>query len=147
MKEELEREFTKIMFCLLLRRDNLQNLFQYNNWKNCWYKNLNSYSCVFLICITSVGFDSTFTKNWKWQTGILLSLLGLELIALQSKPQDTSCLPALKVSDIEPKIPFTVLETTLTGWCNHCSYCYLAACPAVALFSLCKAYVLTVCCP
>lgn len=49
-----------------------------------------------------------------------VSLLGLELIALQSKPQDTSCLPALKVSDIEPKIPFTVLETTLVGWCNHC---------------------------
>lgn len=50
---------------------------------------------------------------------ILLSLLGLELIDLQSKPQDTSCLPALKVSDIEPKIPFTVLETTFAGWCNQ----------------------------
>ncbi|XP_032092968.1 presequence protease, mitochondrial [Thamnophis elegans] len=35
---------------------------------------------------------------------------GLELLDLQSKPQDTSCLPALKVSDIEPRIPFTELE-------------------------------------
>lgn len=64
----------------------------------------------------------------------------MELIALQSKPQDTSCLPALKVSDIEPKIPFTVLETTLTGWCHHCLMSQraallgssLAAGPAVA---------------
>lgn len=46
------------------------------------------------------------------------------------------------MSDIEPRIPFTVLETTLAGWCNHyfvlkratlLDY-YLAACPAVALF-------------
>uniref|UniRef100_A0A8C0BZM3 Pitrilysin metalloproteinase 1 n=1 Tax=Buteo japonicus TaxID=224669 RepID=A0A8C0BZM3_9AVES len=48
---------------------------------------------------------------------------GLELIALQSKPQDTSCLPALKVSDIEPKIPFTVLETTLTADEIPVQYC------------------------
>ncbi|XP_065483596.1 presequence protease, mitochondrial [Caloenas nicobarica] len=48
---------------------------------------------------------------------------GLELIALQSKPQDTSCLPALKVSDIEPKIPFTVLETTLAADEIPVQYC------------------------
>uniref|UniRef100_A0A8B9F2F3 Presequence protease, mitochondrial n=1 Tax=Amazona collaria TaxID=241587 RepID=A0A8B9F2F3_9PSIT len=48
---------------------------------------------------------------------------GLELIALQSKPQDTSCLPALKVSDIEPKIPFTVLETTLVADETPVQYC------------------------
>ncbi|KAI1242608.1 hypothetical protein IHE44_0000141 [Lamprotornis superbus] len=48
---------------------------------------------------------------------------GLELIALQSKPQDTSCLPALKVSDIEPKIPFTVLETALTADEIPVQYC------------------------
>uniref|UniRef100_A0A8B9SZ49 Pitrilysin metalloproteinase 1 n=1 Tax=Anas platyrhynchos TaxID=8839 RepID=A0A8B9SZ49_ANAPL len=48
---------------------------------------------------------------------------GLELIDLQSKPQDTSCLPALKVSDIEPKIPFTVLETTLTADEVPVQYC------------------------
>ncbi|KAJ7396182.1 pitrilysin metallopeptidase 1 [Pitangus sulphuratus] len=48
---------------------------------------------------------------------------GLELIALQSKPQDTSCLPALKVSDIEPKIPYTVLETTLTADEVPVQYC------------------------
>ncbi|KAJ7408688.1 pitrilysin metallopeptidase 1 [Willisornis vidua] len=48
---------------------------------------------------------------------------GLELIALQSKPQDTSCLPALKVSDIEPKIPFTVLETALTAEEVPVQYC------------------------
>lgn len=44
------------------------------------------------------------------------------------------------MSDIEPKIPFTVLETTLTGLCQHCLMsqraalwgCSLAAGPAVA---------------
>ncbi|XP_042331246.1 presequence protease, mitochondrial isoform X2 [Sceloporus undulatus] len=39
---------------------------------------------------------------------------GLELLDLQSKQEDTSCLPALKVSDIEPRIPFTELEMSLT---------------------------------
>uniref|UniRef100_A0A663M360 Presequence protease, mitochondrial n=1 Tax=Athene cunicularia TaxID=194338 RepID=A0A663M360_ATHCN len=48
---------------------------------------------------------------------------GLELMALQSKPQDTSCLPALQVSDIEPKIPFTVLETTLAADEIPVQYC------------------------
>uniref|UniRef100_A0A8C4P4Q2 Presequence protease, mitochondrial n=1 Tax=Dromaius novaehollandiae TaxID=8790 RepID=A0A8C4P4Q2_DRONO len=48
---------------------------------------------------------------------------GLELIALQSKSEDTSCLPALKVSDIEPKIPFTVLETTLAADEIPVQYC------------------------
>ncbi|KAG8443350.1 hypothetical protein GDO86_011952 [Hymenochirus boettgeri] len=40
---------------------------------------------------------------------------GLELINLQSKPQDTSCLPALKISDIEPTIPYTDLEIGYAG--------------------------------
>ncbi|KAM4705824.1 presequence protease, mitochondrial [Rhinophrynus dorsalis] len=40
---------------------------------------------------------------------------GLELINLQSKPQDTSCLPALRVSDIEPRIPYTHLEVARSG--------------------------------
>uniref|UniRef100_A0A8C3XUQ9 Presequence protease, mitochondrial n=1 Tax=Chelydra serpentina TaxID=8475 RepID=A0A8C3XUQ9_CHESE len=48
---------------------------------------------------------------------------GLELIALQSKPQDTSCLPALKVSDIEPTIPFTELEMALAADEIPVQYC------------------------
>uniref|UniRef100_A0AAQ5Y5W7 Presequence protease, mitochondrial n=1 Tax=Amphiprion ocellaris TaxID=80972 RepID=A0AAQ5Y5W7_AMPOC len=40
---------------------------------------------------------------------------GLELLAAQSKTQDASCLPALKVSDIEPTIPITPVETSFTG--------------------------------
>ncbi|XP_053120937.1 presequence protease, mitochondrial isoform X2 [Hemicordylus capensis] len=48
---------------------------------------------------------------------------GLELIDLQSKPQDTSCLPALKVSDIEPKMTFTELETSLTAEGVPVQYC------------------------
>ncbi|XP_060638521.2 presequence protease, mitochondrial [Anolis sagrei] len=39
---------------------------------------------------------------------------GLELLELQSQQEDTSCLPALKVSDIEPRIPFTELEMSRT---------------------------------
>ncbi|XP_003221996.2 presequence protease, mitochondrial [Anolis carolinensis] len=39
---------------------------------------------------------------------------GLELLELQSQQEDTSCLPALKVSDIEPRIPFTELEVART---------------------------------
>ena len=45
----------------------------------------------------------------------LCVVLGLELQTQQSKPQDTSCLPALKVSDIEPTIPLTHLEVALAG--------------------------------
>ncbi|XP_060104091.1 presequence protease, mitochondrial [Heteronotia binoei] len=48
---------------------------------------------------------------------------GLELMELQSKPQDTSCLPALKVSDIEPRITFTELETSLTAEDVPVQYC------------------------
>ncbi|KAM6989396.1 presequence protease, mitochondrial [Tautogolabrus adspersus] len=35
---------------------------------------------------------------------------GLELLAAQSKTQDASCLPALKMSDIEPTIPVTPVQ-------------------------------------
>lgn len=41
--------------------------------------------------------------------------LGLELQTQQSQPQDASCLPALKVSDIEPTVPLTELEVALAG--------------------------------
>ncbi|KAJ8272468.1 hypothetical protein GJAV_G00089420 [Gymnothorax javanicus] len=40
---------------------------------------------------------------------------GLQLLAAQSSPQDASCLPALKVSDIEPSIPGTPVEMGTTG--------------------------------
>ncbi|XP_028329334.1 presequence protease, mitochondrial isoform X2 [Gouania willdenowi] len=40
---------------------------------------------------------------------------GLELLAVQSKTQDASCLPALKVSDIEPNIPITALQMGTAG--------------------------------
>ncbi|KAM4687608.1 presequence protease, mitochondrial [Discoglossus pictus] len=48
---------------------------------------------------------------------------GLELINLQSKPQDTSCLPALKVSDIEPRIPYTDIEMAYAGGEIPIQYC------------------------
>uniref|UniRef100_A0A6I8NDF6 Presequence protease, mitochondrial n=1 Tax=Ornithorhynchus anatinus TaxID=9258 RepID=A0A6I8NDF6_ORNAN len=48
---------------------------------------------------------------------------GLELRTLQSKPQDASCLPALKVSDIEPTIPFTELDTALAAGEVPIQYC------------------------
>uniref|UniRef100_A0A3B4Z4I5 Presequence protease, mitochondrial n=1 Tax=Stegastes partitus TaxID=144197 RepID=A0A3B4Z4I5_9TELE len=40
---------------------------------------------------------------------------GLELLAAQSKTQDASCLPALKVSDIEPVIPTTTVQMSSAG--------------------------------
>ncbi|KAF7651655.1 hypothetical protein LDENG_00107570 [Lucifuga dentata] len=40
---------------------------------------------------------------------------GLELLAAQSKTQDASCLPALKVSDIEPTIPITPVQMGSAG--------------------------------
>lgn len=40
---------------------------------------------------------------------------GLELLATQSKTQDASCLPALKVSDIEPTIPVTPVQIGTAG--------------------------------
>lgn len=40
---------------------------------------------------------------------------GLELLSAQSAPQDASCLPALKVSDIEPTIAPTPVEISSAG--------------------------------
>uniref|UniRef100_A0A4W5LZS5 Pitrilysin metalloproteinase 1 n=1 Tax=Hucho hucho TaxID=62062 RepID=A0A4W5LZS5_9TELE len=40
---------------------------------------------------------------------------GLELLSIQSKTQDASCLPALKVSDIEPTIAVTRVEMGTAG--------------------------------
>ncbi|XP_075954353.1 presequence protease, mitochondrial isoform X2 [Anarhichas minor] len=40
---------------------------------------------------------------------------GLELLAVQSQTQDASCLPALKVSDIEPTIPVTPVQIGTAG--------------------------------
>ncbi|XP_018528236.1 presequence protease, mitochondrial [Lates calcarifer] len=40
---------------------------------------------------------------------------GLELLTAQSKTQDASCLPALKVSDIEPTIPITPVHISAAG--------------------------------
>ncbi|XP_013369108.1 PREDICTED: presequence protease, mitochondrial [Chinchilla lanigera] len=48
---------------------------------------------------------------------------GLELRDLQSKPQDATCLPALKVSDIEPAVPFTELEVALAAGEIPVQYC------------------------
>lgn len=40
---------------------------------------------------------------------------GLELLAAQSETQDASCLPALKVSDVEPTIPLTPVTMGSAG--------------------------------
>ncbi|KAJ8336397.1 hypothetical protein SKAU_G00376170 [Synaphobranchus kaupii] len=40
---------------------------------------------------------------------------GIQLLSAQSTPQDASCLPALKVSDIEPTVAATPVETGTTG--------------------------------
>ncbi|XP_051983778.1 presequence protease, mitochondrial-like [Xyrauchen texanus] len=40
---------------------------------------------------------------------------GLQLLADQSTTQDASCLPALKVSDIEPTIPYTPVQLDTSG--------------------------------
>ncbi|XP_023404516.1 presequence protease, mitochondrial isoform X1 [Loxodonta africana] len=48
---------------------------------------------------------------------------GLELRTQQSKPQDASCLPALKVSDIEPTISFTQLDVALAAGEIPVQYC------------------------
>uniref|UniRef100_A0A8C6R7D3 Presequence protease, mitochondrial n=1 Tax=Nannospalax galili TaxID=1026970 RepID=A0A8C6R7D3_NANGA len=49
--------------------------------------------------------------------------LGLELRTQQSKPQDASCLPALKVSDIEPSIPFIQFDVSLAAGDIPVQYC------------------------
>ncbi|ELW71643.1 Presequence protease, mitochondrial [Tupaia chinensis] len=48
---------------------------------------------------------------------------GLELRSQQSKPHDASCLPALKVSDIEPTIPHTELAVALAAGETPVQYC------------------------
>nr|XP_004409406.2 PREDICTED: presequence protease, mitochondrial [Odobenus rosmarus divergens] len=48
---------------------------------------------------------------------------GLELQTQQSRPQDASCLPALKVSDIEPSMPLTELEVALAAGKTPVQYC------------------------
>uniref|UniRef100_A0A3B5MT50 Pitrilysin metalloproteinase 1 n=1 Tax=Xiphophorus couchianus TaxID=32473 RepID=A0A3B5MT50_9TELE len=41
---------------------------------------------------------------------------GLELLETQSKTQDASSLPALKVSDIQPTMPFTAFQMSTAGY-------------------------------
>ncbi|KAM8804240.1 presequence protease, mitochondrial [Rhynchonycteris naso] len=48
---------------------------------------------------------------------------GLELQTQQSNAQDASCLPALKVSDIEPSIPLTELTVGLAAGVVPVQYC------------------------
>ncbi|KAI5262151.1 Presequence Protease [Manis pentadactyla] len=48
---------------------------------------------------------------------------GLELLTQQSKSQDASCLPTLKVSDIEPTLPVTELAVALTAADVPVLYC------------------------
>ena len=48
---------------------------------------------------------------------------GLDLLAVQSKTQDASCLPALKVSDIEPTIPVTPVQNSTAGT-SQCPLCH-----------------------
>uniref|UniRef100_A0A8C5XKD5 Presequence protease, mitochondrial n=1 Tax=Microcebus murinus TaxID=30608 RepID=A0A8C5XKD5_MICMU len=48
---------------------------------------------------------------------------GLELRTEQSKPQDASCLPALKVSDIEPTMPITELHVVMAAGDTPVQYC------------------------
>uniref|UniRef100_A0A8I6AJT9 Pitrilysin metalloproteinase 1 n=1 Tax=Rattus norvegicus TaxID=10116 RepID=A0A8I6AJT9_RAT len=48
---------------------------------------------------------------------------GLELQKQQSKHQDASCLPALKVSDIEPTMPFTKFDIALSAGDVPVQYC------------------------
>lgn len=58
---------------------------------------------------------------------------GLELLAVQSKTQDASCLPALKVSDIEPTIPITPVQISAAGTAQCLLY-----------YSSCHIYTVTV---
>lgn len=58
------------------------------------------------------------TVTWDLPVTILNVLVGLELLTQQSKSQDASCLPTLKVSDIEPTLPVTELAVALTGQCK-----------------------------
>ncbi len=67
---------------------------------------------------------------------------GLELLDVQSKTQDASCLPALRVSDIEPTIPITPVQMGSAGTAQcprcHSSQCTLFFChhqPGGACFS------------
>lgn len=49
----------------------------------------------------------------------LTNISGLQLLSEQSKTQDTSCLPALKVSDIEPTIPHISVQMGAAGKQDH----------------------------
>ncbi|KAL4624653.1 presequence protease, mitochondrial-like isoform X1 [Arapaima gigas] len=48
---------------------------------------------------------------------------GLQLLSAQSQAEDTSCLPALKVSDIEPAIPITAVQMDHAGSGVPVQYC------------------------
>lgn len=40
---------------------------------------------------------------------------GLDLLAAQTETQDVSCLPALRVSDVAPTMPVTLIQTGSAG--------------------------------
>lgn len=57
----------------------------------------------------------SLTSLWKHFLFCVVFNSGLELLSIQSKTQDASCLPALKVSDIEPTIAVTRVEMGTAG--------------------------------
>lgn len=66
---------------------------------------------------------------------------GLQLLAAQSTTQDASCLPALKVSDIEPIIPYTSVQLESAGKihmhaCNKHSQSWNYRCKSHLLYLL-----------
>lgn len=50
---------------------------------------------------------------------VVIFVLGLQLLDAQNTAQDASCLPALKVSDIEPIIPYTPVQLGTAGKSAH----------------------------
>lgn len=63
-------------------------------------------------------FKGVMWRQVRYKAGgtvLCSSWKGLELLAAQTKTQDASCLPALRVSDIEPTIPVTPVQISTAG--------------------------------
>lgn len=69
--------------------------------------------------VTTAPRSGEVTGDSLHPTASFSSAKGLELLSAQSKTQDASCLPALKVSDIEPTIPITPVQISAAGTPRH----------------------------
>uniref|UniRef100_A0A669EED7 Pitrilysin metalloproteinase 1 n=1 Tax=Oreochromis niloticus TaxID=8128 RepID=A0A669EED7_ORENI len=117
-EEDIERPIRQLLSCTLCSR-----------FKKCRKTNKTLYENTHRLTLSMSPEESYLEKQAKAEEEKLQKKIevlsdsdrkqiyekGLDLLAAQSQTQDVSCLPALKVSDIEPTIPITPVQISTAG--------------------------------